>query len=269
MDVVGRHPFLSAAVLGDVLGRDVRWVARRRKALLDRGLLRLVTRAEIHWSGLARGDLLELTPAGLRTLAAHLGLSLASAVAHHGLAGGGPESPIGTRRDLLAHLAHTVGADAVFGVLARAVRAQRGGALVEWRNAAACALGRLRPDGYGVIRLGRHQYGFFLEFGRGTVRSAHLRAKFVAYHRYFSSTRAAREFDRPPSVVVVTTGPGAEDRVADAVMAAGGGQARRLPLLLTTVDLLTTAEHGPFDCVWRTPGGHNGRRPWPDALSGI
>jgi len=129
MDVVGRHPFLSAAVLGDVLGRDVRWVARRRKALLDRGLLRLVTRAEIHWSGLARGDLLELTPAGLRTLAAHLGLSLASAVAHHGLAGGGPESPIGTRRALLAHLAHTVGADAVFGVLARAVRAQRGGAL--------------------------------------------------------------------------------------------------------------------------------------------
>ena len=43
---------------------------------------------------------MELTPAGLRTLAAHLGLSLASAVSRHGLAGGGPESPIGTRRTL-------------------------------------------------------------------------------------------------------------------------------------------------------------------------
>ena len=210
--------------------------------------------------------LLELTPAGLRTLAAHLGLSLASAVSHHGLAGGGPESPIGTRRTLLAHLDHTVGADAVFGVLARAARSQRDGALVEWRNAAACAHGRLRPDGYGVLRLGRHEYGFFLEFDRGTVRSAPLRAKFVAYHRYFASARAAREFDGPPIILVVTAGPAAEDRVVDAVLAAEVGQARRLPLLLTTMDLLTTAEHGPFDCVWRIPGVHNGRRAWPDAL---
>jgi len=122
MDLVGRHPFVSIAVLGDVLGRDARWVARRRKGLLDRGLLRLVTHTKVHRSGLAPGDLMELTPAGLRTLAAHLGLSLASAVSHHGLAGGGPESPIGTRRTLLAHLDHTVGADAVFGVLARAAR---------------------------------------------------------------------------------------------------------------------------------------------------
>jgi hypothetical protein len=118
----------------------------------------------------------------------------------------------------------------------------------------------LRPDGYGVLRLGRHEYGFFLEFDRGTVRSAPLRAKFAAYYRYLASARAAREFDGPPSVVVVTAGPGAEDRLTDAVMAAEVGQPRRLPLLLTTADLLTTAEHGPFDCVWRIPGVHNGRR---------
>jgi len=149
LDLVGRHPFLPPAVLGDVLGRDARWVARRRKALLDRGLLRLLTDMELHRSGLAPGDLLELTHAGLRTLAAHLGLSLASAVSHHGLAGGGPDSPIGTRRTLLFRVDHTVGADAVFGVLARAARSERDGALVEWRNAAACAHGRLRPDGYG------------------------------------------------------------------------------------------------------------------------
>jgi hypothetical protein len=64
----------------------------------------------------------------------------------------------------------------------------------------------------------------------------------------------------------VTAGPAAEDRVADAVLAAEVGQPRRLPLLLTTMGLLTTAEHGPFDCVWRTPGVQNGRRAWPDAL---
>jgi Replication-relaxation len=157
----------------------------------------------------------------------------------------------------------------VFGVLARAARTQRGGALVEWWNAAAHAHGRLRPDGYGILLLGRDEYGFFLEFDRGTVRSAPLRAKFVAYHRYLASARAVREFDRPPSIVVLTAGPGAEDRVADAVMAAEGGQPRRLPVLLTTMDLLTTAGHGPFDCVWRIPGGHRGRCAWPSALGGM
>jgi hypothetical protein len=98
------------------------------------------------------------------------------------------------------------------------------------------------------------------------VRPAPLRAKFAAYHRYLASARAAKDFDGPPSILVVTAGPAAEDRVVDAVLAAEVGQPRRLPLLLTTMDLLTTAEHGPFDCVWRIPGVHKGRRAWPDAL---
>ena len=93
-------------------------------------------------------------------------------------------------------------------------------------------------------------------------------AKFAAYHRYLASARAAKDFDGPPSILVVTAGPAAENRVVDAVMAAEFGQPRRLPLLLTTVDLLTTAEHGPFDCVWRIPGGPNGRRAWPEMPSG-
>jgi hypothetical protein len=263
LDLVGRHPFLPTAVLGDVLGRDARWVARRRKALLDRGLLRLVTPGEVHRSSLARRDLLELTSAGLRMLAAHLGLSLASAVAHHGLAGGGPETPIGTRRILLAYLDHTVGADGVFGVLARAARSQRDCALVEWRNAAACAHGRLRPDGYGVLRLGQRDYGFFLEFDRGTVRPAPLRAKFAAYYRYLASARAAKDFDGPPSILVVTAGPSAEDRVGDAVLAAQVGQLQRLVLHVTTVGLLIAAEGGPFDPIWRVPGTRGRRHCWP------
>lgn len=253
---------MPTAVLGDVLGRDARWAARRRKTLLDCGLLRLVTDAEVRRSGLARGALMELTPAGLRTLAAHLGLSLAKAVSHHGLAGGGPESPVGTRCTFVAHLDHTLGADAVFGVLAHAARCQRDGALVEWRNAAACAHGRLRPDGYGVLRLGQRDNGFFLEFDRGTVRPAPLRAKFAAYHRYLASGRAARDFDGPPSILVVTAGPAAEDRVHDAVLAAQVGQPRRLPLLVTTVDFLIVADRGPFDPIWRVPGTRGRRHRW-------
>jgi Replication-relaxation len=111
----------------------------------------------------------------------------------------------------------TLGADAVFAALARAARAQRNGGLVEWRNAAACAHGRVRPDGYGLVRLGRRDYGFFLEFDRGTMRPAALRAKFTAYHRYRASGRAVRDYDGFPTILVTTQGPGAEERVADAV----------------------------------------------------
>jgi len=128
---------------------------------------------------------------------------------------------------------------------------------------AACAHGRLRPDGYGVMRLGQRDYGFFLEFDRGTVRPAPLRAKFAAYHRYLASARAARDFDGPPSILVVTAGPAAEDRVADAVLAAEVVQSRRLPLIVTTVDLLAAAQGGPFDAIWRVPGSQGGRHHWP------
>jgi hypothetical protein len=111
-----------------------------------------------------RRDLYELTPAGLRTLSAYLGLPLAAAVRLHGLAGGGEASPIGARASLLRRLEHTVGTDAVFAHIADAARETQDRGLVEWRNAAACARGRVRPDGYGVVRLGGSEHGFFLEF---------------------------------------------------------------------------------------------------------
>jgi len=171
--------------------------------------------------------------------------------------------PAGPRRALLANLAHTLGADVVFAAIARAARTQREKALVEWRNAAACAHGHVRPDGYGLLRLVRREYGFFLEFDRGTVRPAPLRARFAAYHRYLASARAARDYDGPPCILVVTAGPGAEDRVSDAVLAADVGQQRRLPLLVTTLGLLATARQGPFDAVWRAPGVRGDRQCWP------
>jgi len=263
LDILGRHPFLADEALADVLGRTVEWARARRAELVRRGLARVVDPDELRIPLQGRRELVEVTVEGLRMLAGYVGLSLTASVRHHGFTGGGPKAPVGPRRALLANLAHTLGADVVFATIARAARTRRDGALVEWRNAAACAYGRLRPDGYGILRLGRHEYGFFLEFDRGTVRSAPLRAKFGAYHRYLASARAARDFDGPPSILVVTTGPGAEDRVADAVLAADVGQQRRLPLLVTTVGLLATAEEGPFDAVWRTPGIRGDRQRWP------
>jgi len=51
--------------------------------------------------------------------------------------------------------------------------------------------GRIRPDGYGLIRLGQREYGFFMEFDRGTVRAAPLRATFAAGYLVQVSARAA------------------------------------------------------------------------------
>src|SRR5216683_4156707 len=254
LDILGRHPFLADGALADVLGRTVGWARARRAELVRRGLARVVDPDELRIPLQGRRELVEVTVEGLRMLAGYVGLSLTASVRHHGFTGGGPKTPVGPRRALLTNLAHTLGADVVVAAIARAARTQREGALVEWRNAAACAYGRLRPDGYGLLRLGRHEYGFFVEFDRGTVRPAPLRAKFGAYHRYLASARAATDFDGLPSILVVTAGPGAEDRVVDAVLAAEIGQPRRLPLLVTTVDLLITAEGGPFDPIWRTPG---------------
>jgi hypothetical protein len=161
----------------------------------------------------------------------------------------------------MSHLAHTLGADAVFGAIARAAR-RNGGALIEWRNTAACAHGRLRPDGYGLLRLGRQEYGFFLEFDRGTVRPGALRAKFAAYQRYRASARAAWEYQGFPTILVVTSGPGAEERLAQAIQAADVGHAVPLPVLLTTVGHIETHQEGFLGAVWRTAeSGH--RRSWP------
>jgi hypothetical protein len=216
------------------------------------GLARAVTNEEVPPSLRCQGHLLELTVEGLAILAGYLGLPLATAVRYHGLAGGGPATPVGPRRALARNLAHTLGADAVFVAMARAARIHRG-QLLEWRNAAACVHGRVRPDGYGLVHLGANEYGFFLEFDRGTVRPAALRAKFAAYQRYRASARAAREYAGFPTILVVTTSQSAEARLADAVASAGAGYDRSLPVFLTTVDRIAAHVLGPLGPVWRQP----------------
>src|SRR5205814_8126727 len=99
----------------------------------------------------------------------------------------------------------------------------------------------------------------------GHTPPAPLRAKFAAYHRCLAGARAAKEFDGPPSILVVTAGAAIEDRVVDAILAEEVGLTATA--LLTRVDLLITAEYGPLDYVWRSPGGDDGRRAWPDALA--
>jgi hypothetical protein len=133
-------------------------------------------------------------------------------VRYHGVSGGGEVTPVGARRALLRHLHHTLGVDEVFAIIASAARRVPGGRLFEWQNTTACARGRLRPNGYGLVRLGRREHGFFMEFDRGTVWPSALRTKFAAYVRSRASARAAREYDGFPCLLVVSEHPGGERR---------------------------------------------------------
>jgi Replication-relaxation len=263
LELIARHPFLPTAMIGDLLGdRDAACARTRRAALLVHELVRVVPGHEVEPPALARLGLLETTRAGLEMVAAQVGLPLMAAVHHHGLAGGGPDAPLGPRAALLRHLPHTLGADRVFATIARAARTHpSGGALLEWRGPAACAHGRLRPDGYGLLRLGAGHYGFFLEFDRGSMHAGRLRGKFAAYHRYAASTEAARSYAGFPTVLVVCTSPGGEQRIARAVAASDVGCGRRLAVLLTTTGWLDGAPAGPRGAVWRT-AWESTRRTW-------
>ena len=117
--------------------------------------------------------------------------------------------------------------------------------------------------------MGRRDYGFFLEFDRGTVHAAALRAKFAAYHRYQAGDWAARDYDGFPTVLVVTTGPGGEQRIVEAVRATATVLVSRLPVLLTTLGWIERDSPGPFGSIWLDPESGM-RRSWPgnDRASG-
>jgi hypothetical protein len=247
-----------------VLAQDRSWVRRRLGALARLGLLRSVTHDELKelrapYENEAR--LAELTLSGLSTLATLLGLPTGAAVCSLGLSGGGAEAPTGARNELWRHLAHTLGVDRAFGALARLARAHaRGGELIEWRNAAASAHGRLRPDGYGVLRIGRKLYGFFLEYDRGTMRPTRLRAKFAAYQGYRASSLAARVYGGFPTILVVAATSGAQARLVRAARALSPGFGGPLPVLFTTEALLATCPDQP---IWRTFSERLSRLVWP------
>jgi len=218
---------------------------RRRNRLVDHGLIRLVGPDEIgKQAGL---QLVELTKAGLELVAAYRGLSLGVAVREIGFAGGGPHEPIGARTKLLCNLAHTIGVDELFvslyGTARRFVEAGGDDALVEWQNATASRRRYLRPDGYGTYRRNGQRFGFFLEFDRGTMNRRDYFKKLSAYYDYSTTRRFERDYHGYPTVLIVTTSNGAEDRIAQVARAAAVGRGVSLPLLLT--------------CLWRVDDPNN------------
>ena len=267
LDLVARHPFLRPQHMATVLGWRVEAARRRRNQLRAAGLVRLLTPNEIGEE--ASKELAEVTGAGLRLVAAQLGLSVAAAVRVHGLVGGGPEQPIGVRDSLIRNLAHTTGADELFVGLYRTAhdRARDGAddSVIIWHNAAACSRRHLRPDGYGTYRRHGQFYGFFLEYDRGTMNRRDYFRKFAAYYDYAITRRFEWDYHGYPTILVVTANNTAEERIASVVRQMAKGRNLDLPLLLTTrwrVDHPSN-ELGLLSPIWREPNAALGdRRPW-------
>lgn len=267
LDLISRHPFLSLRQLTSVLAVEEPTVRRRRNKLISNGLLRLVGLDEI---GSARSgdELLEVTVAGLALVAAHHRLTATAAVRFLGLAGGGPEYPIGQRTSLIRQVEHTYGVNGIFVRFCETAHhlaaAGHDDALVEWRNAAACARGHVRPDAYGVYRHHGHHSGFFLEYDRGTMSARGYAAKFAIYHAYRESGRFGQDYDGFPTILMVTIDDSAEARISRSACAADLGH-DPLPLLLTSQPRIDDPcnRNGPLAPIWRqTHAATSERRPW-------
>lgn len=296
LDLTARHPFLPCHSAARALGWNEADVRRRRRRLYDLSLARPVGRRDLGrtWADKAALDLAEATLAGLRAVAGRHDLALGAAVARLGLAGGGPEAPVGQRAILVRNLAHTLGVDELFVAFhVGAAAAQRAGgpddeALVAWENAAACAQGPVQPDGYGIYRRAGQRVGFFLEFDRGLAGLPALTRKFHAYGRWHDRGRWRDDYEGFPTILVVTEAPvvirdmeqsfaawrtaqaAAEvtgiERVALAVRRAedvrATARAAPLPVLVTTNSLIRTDRTGVMGAIWSAPTTVRNRRHW-------
>lgn len=266
LDFVGHHPFLDPEQIRQTCGLQVARETGCLQRLIATGLLRCIMPGEADASRTIP-ELVELTRSGLAIVAAQQGLRISSAVRFNGLVGGGPERPFGARSALARNLVHTRGVDALFVELARQLaRAGENAALVEWRNAAACARRSLRPDGYGIVCYRDRLHGFFLEYDRGTMRIPGYLKKLAAYYAYQVSGRFQHDYAGFPTILLVAANNGAESRIARAARAATVGRAESLPLLLTCQWRINDERnpHGFLGPIWRRPeADFSARQSWP------
>jgi hypothetical protein len=255
-----------ASLLGTTRGR----IRRLEQELVERGWLSRVAldtetvgAVGLGLDEISKLDLAEITILGRRQLASWLGLGAPSATTYHGLIGN-DRGQAGRRRRLLRTLAHTLGVNAVFVAFAAAAdtATRQGGAdhLAEWRGGAACERLRCKPDGYGCYVRNGVSYGFFLEYDRGTESARKYAAKFRAYYWYRDSGQAARDYQGFPTLLFVTTEPGAEQRIADQAYQTWllrGTEA--LPILITTTAHVAANPEGIIGPIWRTPASATSR----------
>ncbi len=179
-----------------------------------------------------------------------------------GLAGGGPQHPVGTRPALIKNLAHTLGTNAVFVHLALTAQRRRAAGwddeLVEWQNRTAACRRHFRPAGYGIYRYRGRLNRFSLDYGRGIISTRDCFKKFATYYAYRDSRHDEPDRLGFPTNLLVTTNPRAEACILRIAVAAGAGRLPALPVLVTTWDRITADRDGLLGRIWLKPGNEPG-----------
>jgi hypothetical protein len=269
LEWVGHHPFLSAADLAVLSGLREAGTERLVAGLARLGLVDFAVRPAGGDSSPASRHF--LTEEGLRLLAARDGVPYRRYGRHGVLAVG--DSTRGGEGQRLAglqrHFEHTVGVNNFVVALAAEAASLRARGqdhrLVHWLSAAEAQewfrwKGRswhVWPDARFLYRANRLELDVFLEWDRGTMRRRDYLEKFRAYGSFF----ACRQADHLARcrLLVVTTTPAAERRIAEVIQSATGTAPALLVAHLTTASRLEHA--GALSDVWRLAYG-GGRQTW-------
>ena len=192
-----------------------------------------------------------------------------------------PESPLTWRnvrgfrsRQLLRNLAHTQAVHWFLAVLANQSR-QKDCQLAQFDPARRAArffrrddrLHSVRPDAFGVLKLGGKQTPFFLEWERRAVRPVTMAARIAPYLRYYATSRPLDEHGAVPAVLVVFDDELAAThflRVADHGMRRAGVKAPLWVSLKAALERL-----GPLGAAWRRPGRWDPPRPFACRPAGL
>ena len=114
-----------------------------------------------------------------------------------------------------------------------------------------------QPRGHTAGLANGVEFDVFLEWDRATMRRRDYVEKFRAYGAFFAS-RQAGQLARC-RLLVVTTTPAAERRIAEVIETAAGTAPALMVAYLTTASHLAHA--GALSEVWRTADG-GGRQTW-------
>ena len=269
LEWVGHHPFLSAADLAVLSGLREAGTERLLAGLARLGLVDFAVRPAGGDSSPASRYF--LTDEGLRLIAARDGVPHRR-YGRHGvlaIAGNGTDGEGLRLAGLRRHFEHTIGVNSFVVKLATEAATLRARGqnhrLVHWLSAAEAQEwfrwnGRwwhVWPDARFLYRANGVELDIFLEWDRATMRRRDYLEKFRAYGAFFAC-RGAGHLSRC-RLLVVTTTPAAEHRIAEVIESAPDTAPALLVAYLTTASRLERG--GALDGVWRTADG-GGRQTW-------
>ena len=123
------------------------------------------------------------------------------------------------------------------------------------------SLRSIQPDAFGILRRGRSDWPFFLEWERRAVRPATMATRLAPYLRYYSTHRPADDHGTRPTLLVVFHDDLAAARFLRVARERMAGAGVALPLWVSHKSILDRV--GPLGAAWRLPSEYGPARALP------